>query len=131
MVLVLLLSTPAGSQSTLPPPELTVTPPKISEEDMRSRVAKEVNLTLGGGGWAAPLGVDLDATADWLARAVGRGTTLQPHGWAGAVLPYLLPEHVVRTSRSILTLRLLGIDGGGWYPAFDVRYTEAVSVGAP
>ena len=31
----------------------------------------------------------------------------------------------------MLTLRLLGIDGTGWYPAFDVRETEAVAVGAP
>ena len=31
----------------------------------------------------------------------------------------------------MLTVRLLGIDGTGWYPSFDVRLAEAVPFTAP
>lgn len=117
--------------ASLPPPSLEISPQYLSEESMRERVPKEVNLTLVGSDWAPELGVDLDATADWLARVVGVISREQERGWSASVAPYLSPAHVVRTTSTMLTLRLLGIDGTGWYPAFDVRETEAVAVGAP
>lgn len=117
----------------------------MSEEELRARHVKHVNLTLTGfsqafedglyttswtRAWAPRLGIDLGATAEWLAREVV-GSAEQPHSWLATVAPYLSPEHVERVSNSMLRLHLVGIDGTGWYPAFDVRFTDAVSIGAP
>ena len=111
-------------------PLLEVSPPSLSEEALRERRLKEVNLTLSGGSWAAALGRERDATAEWLARAV-RGQTVHAHGWIAAVAPHVTAQHVIRTAHDILTLRLVGIDGSGWYPAFDVHDDEAVAIAAP
>ncbi|KOO34466.1 hypothetical protein Ctob_014112, partial [Chrysochromulina tobinii] len=121
------------------PPVLIISPPSMSEEELRARHVKHVNLTLTGftlilereeRAWAPRLGIDLGATAEWLAREVV-GSAEQPHSWLATVAPYLSPEHVERVSNSMLRLHLVGIDGTGWYPAFDVRFTDAVSIGAP
>ena len=122
-----------------PPPVLIISPPKLPEEALRARYIKDVNLTLTGTDllgrperreWVPELGIDLDATAEWLAREVV-GSADQTRGWLATVAPYLSPAHVVRVSGEKLTLNLFGIDGSGWYPAFDVQYAEAVSIGAP
>ena len=121
------------AQYTGPPPELEISPPFLSEELLRARRVKDINLTLvggGGGGWAAGIGVDEIATEEWLYHAM-RGEGAQPLAWQATVAPHFRPWHVIRKSNFEIQLLLMGFDGTGWYPDFDVSYEEAVSIGAP
>ena len=61
-----------------------------------------------------------------------RADTRQPLGWQTTVSPYLRPHHLdLRENGLQLTLVLDGIDGTGWYPAFDVWYEETAHVQVP
>ena len=48
VALLLLRCGGGGGQLVPPPPTLEVSPPSITEEDMRVRALKEFNLTLSG-----------------------------------------------------------------------------------
>lgn len=129
----------ARTQYLGPPPLLEISPPFLTEELLRAHHIKEINLTLvggGGGGWHPDIGEPAGLkfpylTEDWLARVV-YGEGRQPLGWDAEVAPYLRPEHVLRRKGGLmLSLQLMGIDGTGWYPAFDVWYEETVMVSAP
>ena len=136
--LLLLVRQSAAFFPPPPPHRLDISPEFLSEELLRARGVKEINLTLVGGyggGWHPLLGVDMPLTERWLRDAMA-AVSIEPLGWDATIAPHLLPQHVVRmtdadTGAEFLMVRLMGIDGSGWYPALDVRRDEPVRIGAP
>ena len=119
-LLSILVLSIAAEEAT--PPTLLLYPAAFTEEQLRSRETKTVEVTLVGDTWEPSLGVDEASTARWVSDALDAPASDATSGFVVVVKPRLT---VQRLTPHVLSLSF------GWLPEFDVEAEEIVHVTAP
>lgn len=115
-------SIPPGWSNIHFPPTILLYPASFTEEELRSRATKTLEVTMVDDMWEPSIGVEEASTARWVNEALDTPASDATHGFNAVVKPRLTVE---RVDDHVLSLSF------GWLPEFDVDAEEYVHVTAP